>query len=120
MKPKRAKKVIVTAPLAALKRRSRKSVTSSIGWAAARSRTTKATSASAATAKPDSVASEPQPCSGASMIVQVSTPSSTTESARPERSSRGTEASRDSGTSRYAATAVSRASGTSAQNTLPQ
>jgi hypothetical protein len=120
MKPKRAKNVTVTAPLAALKRRSRNNVMSSIGLAARRSRMTKATSSPAASAKPPSVGAEDQPCDGASMIVEVSDASIATERDRPGRSSFGTAGSRDSGTQRPAATVVIRASGTSAQKTLPQ
>ena len=69
MKPNSAKNVTVTAALAALKRRSRKSVTSSIGCATRRSRITKAVSSTALSANPPSVNAEDQPCSGASMIV---------------------------------------------------
>ena len=70
---------MVTAPHAALKRRSRKRVTSSIGWSAARSTTTKTSTSAAATAKPPSVVTELQPCSGASMMVQTSEPRAATE-----------------------------------------
>ena len=69
MKPNSAKNVIVTAPLAALKRRSRKSVTSSIGCGVRRSRTTKTVSRAAAVTNPPMVAGEDHPRLGASMIV---------------------------------------------------
>ena len=95
MKPKRAKNEIVTAAQAALKRRSKKSVTSSIGCAAARSTRTNQTASPAAAAKPTSVDTLDQPCSGASMIVHVRVPSAATEIAMPGRSSGGTPGSRD-------------------------
>ena len=56
MKPNSAKNVTVTAPLAALKRRSRNSETSSIGCGVRRSRTTNAASSTAAAANPPTVA----------------------------------------------------------------
>ncbi len=56
MKPKSAKNVIVTAPLAALKRRSLNSVTSSIGCGVRRSQSTKTTSSAADRANPPRVA----------------------------------------------------------------
>ena len=74
----------------------------------------------AAIAKPASVVAEVQPCSGASMIVQVSVPSAPTETTRPSRSRGGTPASRDSGTkARVIAIAIT-PTGTSAQKTLCQ
>jgi hypothetical protein len=69
MKPISEKKVIATAPLAALKRALRNSLTSSIGAALRRSKTTKATKSTSATANPPSVRAEVQPSFGASMIV---------------------------------------------------
>jgi hypothetical protein len=69
MKPNSAKKVTVTAPLAALKRASLNRVTSSIGCELRRSTTTNVTSRIALTANPVSVAVDCQPWSGASMIV---------------------------------------------------
>src|SRR5215213_8603932 len=120
MNPNRAKKVIVTAPLAALNRGSLKSVTSSIGFGVRRSQTTKVVSSAAETTKPPTVVGDDQPWLGASMIVTVSVTSIATDSTRPTRSSPGTDGSRDSGTKRNAATAVTSARGTRAQNTLPQ
>ncbi len=69
MKPNSAKNVTVTAPLAALKRGSLNSVTSSIGWVLRRSTTTKATSRATLMTNPETVSVELQPFSGASMIV---------------------------------------------------
>ncbi len=69
MNPNSAKNVIVTAPLAALNRRSRNSETSSIGCVVRRSRSTKAPSSIAAIANPPKVSADLQPCAGASMIV---------------------------------------------------
>ena len=59
----------VTAPLAAKKRKFRKSPMSSIGRGVDRSATTKTPSRTAKAPNPNSVAGLPQPASGASMIV---------------------------------------------------
>ena len=69
MKPDSAKNVTVTAPLAALNRRSAKSLTSSIGCSAARSTMTNTATSTAAAVKPSSVKVLSQPCSGASITV---------------------------------------------------
>ena len=91
MNPNSAKNVIVTAPLAALKRAvaEQRDVEHRVRRPDAR-RTTNASRGSALTANPASVAVDVQPCSGASMIVQVSAPSIATERPRPGRSSGGT------------------------------
>ncbi len=117
MKPNRAKKATVTAPEAALNRGSAKSVTSSIGCSARRSRRTNSATSASAPAKPASVAALDQPRSGPSMIVWVSRPSAATDTARPGRSSRGTDGSRDSGTKARVIAVATSATGTSAQNT---
>ena len=52
----------------------------------------------AATTNPVIVATLLQPCSGASMIVQVRVPRAATETTKPGLSMRGTSGSRDSGT----------------------
>jgi hypothetical protein len=67
--PLSEKKAIVTAPLAALKRRFRNSATSSIGARARRSQAMKATSSPPATARPPMLRAAVQPWLGASMIV---------------------------------------------------
>jgi hypothetical protein len=69
MNPISEKKVIVSAPLAALKRGLRNSATSSIGARARRSQTTNTASTLAASASPAIVRAAPQPWLGASMIV---------------------------------------------------
>ena len=69
MKPNSAKKVIVTAPLAALNRRSLNRVTSSIGCGVRRSQSTNVVSRTAAAVKPPMVVADDQPWLGASMIV---------------------------------------------------
>jgi hypothetical protein len=61
--------VIVTAPLAALKRRLRNSRTSSIGARARRSHTTNAPSSPSATTNPPTLRALTQPWFGASIIV---------------------------------------------------
>ena len=119
MKPASEKKVTVTAPLAALNRRSANRLTSSMGCSARRSATTNATRSTAVTANPTIVAVDPQPRVGASMIVHTSRPSIALESTRPRRSSGGAAGSRDSGTKNAARAAATRARGASARNTLP-
>ena len=69
MKPKRAKKAKVTAPVAAVKRMLANSRTSSMGCVERRSTRTSNPSANTATAKPARVRAVPQPTVGASMIV---------------------------------------------------
>ena len=120
MKPKSAKKLMVTAPAAAENRRSRKSEMSSIGWSATVSRRTKTASRARLTPNPSIVWRLVHPDSGASMIVHVSVPSSATEATRPGRSSGGTAGSRDSGTKSTVITSATTATGTIAQKTLCQ
>ena len=67
--PNRAKNADVIDTLAAEKRRLRKMVTGSIGWATRSSQRTNTPSSTAATAKPPNVWADSQPHSGASMIV---------------------------------------------------
>jgi hypothetical protein len=69
MNPSSVKNATVTERLAALKRMSLKSRTSSIGSAALRSPTTNPISSARAPAKPASEAGEDQPRFGASMMV---------------------------------------------------
>src|SRR4029453_12955575 len=69
MNPISEKKVMVTAPLAALKRRFRNSPTSSSGVDARRSQAMKARSSAAASANPAMLRAAAQPSFGASMIV---------------------------------------------------
>jgi hypothetical protein len=69
MNPIREKKVIVTAPLAALKRRFRNRLMSSIGSATWRSQVMKAARRTAAATKPAMLSPALQPRFGASMIV---------------------------------------------------
>ena len=120
MKPASEKKVIMTAPLAALNRRSVNSRTSSIGCSARRSSATKMPTSTAVSAKPAMVEAEAQPRSGASMMVQVSRVSIATETPRPGLSSAGAAGSRDSGTRTKASAAATTATGARAMNTLPQ
>lgn len=98
MKPKSAKNAKVTARLAAVKRRLPNSRTSSIGTRVRHSAAAKAARSAAVTAKPVSVACEPQPRSGASMIVCTSSPSAIVLSTSPRTSSRGVDGSRLVGT----------------------
>ena len=69
MNPISEKKVIVTAPLAALKRRFLNNATSSIGSRTRRSHATKAARRTAAATKPAMLSAAAQPRFGASMIV---------------------------------------------------
>jgi hypothetical protein len=69
LKPVIPKNAIVTEPLAAVKRRLRKRLTSSIGSGALRSRRMKAANSPAATAKPARVRPLLQPWLGASISV---------------------------------------------------
>ena len=119
-KPKRAKNAIVTVALAALKRRSRKRVTSIMGLSTARSTSTNTTTSTADRAKPVRVSTLSQPCPGASMMVQVSRPRAATEITKPGRSMRGTSGSRDSGTKATASTMVASPIGTISQKMLFQ
>ena len=69
MKPDSAKKVTVTAPLAALNRRSAKRRRRASGASAARSTMTNTATSAAEAVKPSRVKVLPQPCSGASITV---------------------------------------------------
>ena len=69
MNPESAKNEIATDTLAAVKRRFRNSVRSSIGSSVLRSRATNAAASSAVSAKLPIVRALPQPWVGASMIV---------------------------------------------------
>ena len=121
MKPKSAKKVTVTAPLAALNRRSRKSETSSIGWLGGALDGTKATSSDPATAKPESVVSErPAVLGRLDDRLGQAAEHQRPRQPSPGRSSEGTEGSRDSGTTSVRRAAATSASGISAQKTLGQ
>ena len=92
---------------------------SNIGSSVVRSRTTKATKATTATANASSVWVEPQPCSGASMIAYTSAPMARIDRSAPGMSMRCCSGSRDSGSRIRPATMATARSGTLMRNTDP-
>src|SRR5436190_21916276 len=98
--------------LAAVNRRLRNRVTSSIGWATRLSQTANALSAPTEMQKNPTTAELVQPWLGASMIAVISVTSPTTDNTAPRQSTVGASGSFDSGTSVRAATTASSAIGT--------
>ena len=122
MKPNSAKKVTVTAPLAALNRRSRNSRTSSIGWAVRRSHRRRTPARSAAAEREAARSCGRGPAVAGRLDDRVDQRAEHRD--REDEARAGRAAARRGratrGPARTPPRAVTRASGTSAQNTLPQ
>ena len=109
MTPISAKNTHAIEMLAALKRRLRNTLTSSIGWSVRRSQAMNAAMIAAPAAKAARMIGLPQPCSGASIRAQMTALRPAIDRPVPGRSSLGESGSRESGTSakapiRHAAT----------------
>src|SRR3954452_22697670 len=97
IEPNMAKKIMVMAALAAVKRRFSKKRTSSMGWSVDSSQRTKAPSTTTPAPKLMNTLGSDQPLSGASMMPHSTANKPAIESTAPRGSSRGADGSRDSG-----------------------
>src|SRR5215216_2269169 len=117
--PNRAKNTRLIVALAALNRRFRNSLMSSMGYRTRPSHNAKATNAAAETVTSPTTGRLVQPWLGASMIAVTSDTSPTTDRTPPVQSTRCAPGSRDSDTSAPAATMAAAAIGTLTMNTDP-
>src|SRR5439155_10537371 len=97
-KPARVKNPVVIDPLAAVKRRLRKRLTSSIGWSMPRSTLTKIASRASPPAMVASVAPEPHPQFGPWMMPSTRVAMLALDSTTPRQSMRGAAGSLEVGT----------------------
>ena len=112
MNPNRPKNASAIAPLAAANRGLRNSRTSSIGSGRRACHQAKTASTTSAPPIPPTVAADPQPCDGASMIDQVSSAIPTIDSSAPNGSNRPACGSLDSGSSSRPPMSATTATGT--------
>src|SRR6476619_7473166 len=120
MNPNRPKNAAAIAPLAAENRALANSVTSNSGSTRRTSHQTNPASRAADPTRPPIVTADPQPCAGASMIVQTSRPTPAIDPTAPNGSNLPGLGSRDSWTSARMATIATTASGTFTRNTADQ
>src|ERR1017187_8545899 len=92
---------------------------SSMGWELESSQVTKPASTARPPAPTPSTSPEDQPCTGASMMAQSTSPSPTIDSTEPPESNRLASGSLESGTSGTAKSTPNRATGTLIKNTEP-
>src|SRR6266536_18303 len=119
MNPDSAKNATVTAPLAATNLRFRNKLTSSMGWRRRRSTARNPARIATPAANPAMVRPDPQPASGASMIVKIRAPIPAADMTSPAQSTGGAVGSRDGGTTIETSRAIPAATGAMNRNTLP-
>src|SRR5438094_6371780 len=119
VKPARVKNPVGIDPLAAVKRRLRKRLMSSIGWSMPRSTLTKIARMANPPAIVATVAPEPHPQFGPWMMPSTRAAMPALESTTPRQSMGGAEGSLDVGTTDAITAAMTAATGAMNRNTLP-
>ncbi len=119
MNPNRAKNANVTATLPAVKRRLRKTRTSSIGCDERSSQRTNPVSSAPAAANALRLSADVHPLMGASMTAHTNSVTPAIDSSRPTGSNRLVCGSREVGTTSATATIATSTTGTFTRNTEP-
>src|SRR5215831_15238795 len=119
MNPSRAKNAIATEAAAAVNRGLRNRLMSIIGWAVARSATTRAPRTAAPAARTLRVAADAQPHPGAWMIPYTIRLIPAADSTRPRQSTGGVRGSREVGTRQATSSSTMAATGTKNRKTAP-